>query len=151
MTIQYRKATHTDVPEIVRLLNDDILGSTREQYNENTLASYYTAFAAIDADKNNYLVIAELDGKTIGTMQLTFLTYMTYQGGKRLQIEGVRIDKSFRGHGIGEQMFKWAINLAKTEKCHLVQLTSDKQRPEAINFYKKLGFVDSHEGFKLHI
>ena len=33
--------------------------------------------------------------------------------------------------------------------CGLVQLTSDKQRPEARRFYESLGFVASHEGMKL--
>jgi GNAT superfamily N-acetyltransferase len=151
MNIIFRKAIRADIPDIVRLLMDDNLGSSREQYNKNVPSSYYSAFDAINLDKNNYLVVAELDGKIIGTMQLTFITYMTYQGGKRLQIEGVRIDKTIRGRGIGQEMFKWAINKAKEEGCHVIQLTTDKKRPEALKFYKKLGFVDSHEGFKFHL
>jgi GNAT superfamily N-acetyltransferase len=151
MNIIFRKANRTDVPEIARLLMDDNLGSSREQYNDNIPSSYYSAFDAINLDKNNYLVVAELDGKIIDTMQLTFITYLTYQGGKRLQIEGVRIDKTVRGQGIGQEMFKWAIDKAKEEGCHVVQLTTDKKRPEALKFYKKLGFVDSHEGLKFHL
>lgn len=33
----------------------------------------------------------------------------------------------------------------------MLQLTSDKQRPEAIRFYQSLGFIASHEGFKLSL
>jgi hypothetical protein len=33
--------------------------------------------------------------------------------------------------------------------CGLLQLTSDKQRPDAIRFYESLGFTASHEGLKL--
>ncbi|PHQ80208.1 MAG: hypothetical protein COB66_05320 [Coxiella sp. (in: Bacteria)] len=40
------------------------------------------------------------------------------------------------------------MQLAKDNDCHLVQLTTDKQRPDALDFYKKLGCVDSHEGLK---
>ena len=83
-------------------------------------------------------------------MQLTFIPYLTYQGGIRAQIEAVRIKKDKRGLGLGEEMFKWAIERAKGRGAHVLQLTSDKQRPEAIKFYEKLGFTASHEGMKLH-
>src|SRR5437773_1167926 len=113
MNIIFRKANRSDVPEIVRLLTDDNLGSSREQYSENIQSSYYSAFDVINQDKNNHLIVAELKGKIIGTMQLTFTTYMTYHGGKRMQIEGVRVDKNVRGQSIGNEMFTWAINKAR--------------------------------------
>ena len=149
MNINFRKANRADVPEIIRLLNDDKLGASREQYDEIIPEAYYSAFDAINSDGNNYLTIVEEDGKIVGTMQLTFIIYMTYQGGKRMQIEGVRVDKYARGKGIGKAMFEWAINKAKGEGCHLVQLTTDKKRPEALEFYKKIGFIESHHGLKL--
>ncbi len=68
---------------------------------------------------------------------------------KRAQIEGVRVDKSYRGKGVGEALFKEAIAISKFEKCGLVQLTTDKRREEAHRFYKRLGFLASHEGMKL--
>jgi GNAT superfamily N-acetyltransferase len=145
-----RKANHSDVPEMVRLLADDALGASREKHNETVMSSYYSAFDIINADTNNFLMIAELDGKIVGTMQLTFTTYMTYQGGKRAQIEGVRIDKGVRGQGIGKAMIEWAIKKAQEEGCHVIQLTTDKRRPEALEFYLRLGFIASHEGLKLH-
>jgi GNAT superfamily N-acetyltransferase len=153
MNLIFREAIRADVPEIVRLLTEDEIGSLREQYNKNHDAiqnSYYSAFDSISADKNNHLIIVELNGKIVGTMQLTFITYMTYQGGKRAQIEGVRIDKSVRGQGIGKAMIEWGINKAKDGRCHVVQLTTDKRRSDALEFYKKLGFVATHEGLKLH-
>lgn len=150
MNIHFRKATREDVPAIIRLLADDPLGAAREQYTNPLPNKYYAAFDEINSDKNNYLIIAEFDGNVIGTLQLTFITYLTYQGGKRALIEGVRTDKSVRGKGIGKAMLQWAINKAKEEGCHVVQLTTDKKRPDALEFYKKLGFIASHEGVKLH-
>lgn len=67
----------------------------------------------------------------------------------RCLIEGVIIAKQVRGQGLGEKMFEHAIERARERSCNLVQLTSDKQRPDALRFYEKLGFVASHEGFKL--
>ncbi len=151
MNIHFRKATRIDVPHIVRLLADDPLGVAREQYKEPLPSQYYTAFDRINSDKNNFLIVAELDNQVVGTLQLSFITYLTYQGGKRALIEAVRTDKSVRGKGIGKAMLEWAIHKAKEEGCHVVQLTTDKKRPDAFEFYKKLGFIASHEGMKLHL
>ena len=103
-------------------------------------------------DKNQELVILENDNNDIiGTLQLTFIPYLTYQGGIRAQIEAVRIHNNFRGKGFGKLLFEWAINRSRQKGAHLVQLTTDKQRPDAIEFYKALGFKDSHIGMKLHL
>lgn len=95
--------------------------------------------------------MVEDGSRIIGTSQLTIITHITYQGGKRGQIESVRIDESYRGRGIGKLMIEWAINKAREVGCHLVQLTMDKKRLETIEFYKKLGFEATHEGLKLHL
>ena len=80
-----------------------------------------------------------------------FIANLTYQGGVRAQIEGVRIHKDYRSQGIGKRLFKHLIEMAKQHGCHLVQLTTDKSRPDAFRFYEQLGFVNSHDGFKLHV
>ena len=76
---------------------------------------------------------------------------MTYRGGLRAQIEAVRIYKKFRAKGFGKKIFKWVIKRSADKGAHLVQLMTDKQRPDAIEFYKALGFKDSHIGMKLHL
>ena len=86
----------------------------------------------------------------VGTLQLSFIPYLTYKGGIRAQIEGVRVKKDKRGLGIGKIMFEWAIQRCKERNAHLLQLTTDKQRPEALKFYESLGFVATHEGMKMH-
>lgn len=153
MTLNFniRTATRDDVIHIVQLLAHDPLGKQRELYQDPLPKQYYNAFADIDTDKNNYLIVIEDGHKIIGTSQLTIITHLTYQGGKRGQIEGVRIDETYRGQGIGKLMIAWAINKAREAGCHLVQLTVDKKRLETIEFYEKLGFVASHEGMKLHL
>ena len=114
-------------------------------------ASYAKAFAAIAADPNNELVVAVRDDAVIGVLQLTFIPYLTYQGGWRALVEGVRIDARHRSEGLGRLFFEWAIARATQRGCHLLQLTTDKARPEAKRFYESLGFQASHEGMKLHL
>ena len=83
-------------------------------------------------------------------LQLTYIPYLTYIGSWRCLIEGVRIHSGYRGQGLGRRLFEWAIQRAKERNCRLLQLTSDKTRGDALRFYESLGFVASHEGFKLH-
>ena len=78
----FRKATEGDVPNIVKMLADDELGSKREDYKVPLPKSYYDAFQNILQDKNQELIILENFNKDIiGTLQLTFIPYLTYRGG----------------------------------------------------------------------
>ena len=149
--MKFRKATREDLSHIVKMLADDELGAQREDFKDPLPESYYQAFENISKDPNQELIVVENDDKgVIGTMQLSFIQYLTYRGGIRAQIEAVRIHKDWRGQGLGTQMFQWAINRAREIGAHVLQLTTDKQRPEAIKFYNELGFVASHEGMKMH-
>ena len=147
----FRKATEHDVVKIVEMIADDKLGKTRENFQVPLPKEYINAFQKIDADQNQELMVVENnDGEVVGTLQLSFLQYLTYQGGIRAQIEAVRIRKDQRGKGLGKELFQWAIERAKERGAHLLQLTTDKKRPEAIKFYEELGFTASHEGMKMH-
>ncbi|MEV4004072.1 GNAT family N-acetyltransferase [Actinomadura sp. NPDC049753] len=147
----FREATVDDLPEIVRLLADDPLGSTRETPGEEIPEAYFRAFAAIERDPNNSLVVAEVAGAVAGTLQLTFIPGLTYTGSERAQIEGVRVAAEQRGAGLGQLMINWAIDRARARGCRVVQLTTDRQRPDAIRFYQKIGFRPSHMGMKYHL
>ena len=130
------------------MLANDPLGALREDVHHSE--KYEKAFDIIDTDSNQSLMVVEDEkGELIGTFQLTFIQYLTHQGSIRVQVESVRVREDLRGKGIGEKIFNWISDHAKEKGAHLVQLTSDKKRPDAIRFYRKLGFVDSHEGFKL--
>ena len=147
--IIFRTALLADLPAIVELLVDDELGSQRETLSSPLDERYVVAFNAIEVDPNQRLVVA-IDGETvIGTLQISFIPGVARRGAWRGQIEAVRIAAPFRSAGIGQQMFEWAISECKARGCKLVQLTTDKGRPDAHRFYEKLGFVASHEGYKL--
>jgi len=151
-TGRFRRADRQDVPAIVRLLADDPLGSTRETTDGDQLPdAYWRAFQAIDADPHQLLMVAEADGQIVGTLQLTFIPSLTYTGGERAQIEGVRVAAGHRGRGLGRAMVLWAIARARARGCRLVQLTTDRRRPEARRFYASMGFRPTHVGMKLSL
>ncbi|MEO8932789.1 MAG: GNAT family N-acetyltransferase [Xanthomarina sp.] len=149
--MNFRKATEKDLSAIVEMMADDMLGKKRENFQNPLPIEYLNAFKNISSDKNQELIVVENeDFEVIGTLQLTFIQYLNYCGGKRAQIESVIIRKDKRGLGIGKSMFQWAINRAKEKNVRMLQLTSDKQRPRAIKFYEDLGFKATHEGMKMH-
>lgn len=150
MTI--RRATKNDIPAIVKMIAEDKFGKTREDFQTPLPNAYLKAFENINADKNQELIVVEKEKtEIIGTLQLSFIQYLSYCGGLRAQVEAVRIHKAYRGKGIGVKLLEWAIERAKKRKAHVLQLTTDKKRPEALLFYEKLGFEASHEGMKLHL
>lgn len=150
--MKIRRAKPDDVPAIVQLLANDKLGKLREDYKTPLPDAYLEAFKNIDNDINQELVVVIDSGEmVIGTLQLSFIQYLTYQGGIRAQIEAVRVHENYRNKGIGKDLFEWAIGRAREKGAHVVQLTTDKKRASALHFYENLGFTASHEGMKLHL
>ncbi|GKS15030.1 acetyltransferase [Paenibacillus chitinolyticus] len=146
--MEIRTAQRGDLEEIVRLLADDELGSQRERYEEPLPPAYEEAFSAITGQTGNSILVAEISGKVVGCLQLTLIPGLARMGMTRAQVEGVRVDSRYRGHGIGKALLGHAIETAKVHGCGLVQLTTDKTRGDAHRFYGKLGFTASHEGMK---
>ncbi len=144
-----RRARRADVAAIVAMLADDPLGATRESIDDQE--PYLAAFAALDADPNQYLAVAEDGGALVGTLQLTFIPGLSHQGSWRAQIEAVRVAPARRGDGLGTYLIDWAIGMARERGCRMVQLTSNAGREDAHRFYTRLGFAPSHVGFKLSL
>jgi len=148
---RYRRATAADVGAIVAMLADDLLGASRENASSAVNDCYRAAFEEIDADPNQFLCVVEDGPRIVGTLQLTFIPGLSRNGAKRGQIEAVRIVSDRRGGKLGEAMFAWAIRECRERGCSLVQLTTDKARPDAHRFYDRLGFEPTHIGYKLEI
>ncbi len=146
MEITIRRATAADVDPIVALLADDPLGATREKPGD---PAYLEAFAVIDADPHQRLVVAEAAGEVVGTLQLTFTAGLSRLGTTRATVEAVRVRSDQRGNGLGERLLRWAVDEARARGCGVVQLTTDASRVDAHRFYERLGFTASHVGMKL--
>ncbi|WP_406036658.1 GNAT family N-acetyltransferase [Micromonospora sp. NBC_00898] len=143
----FRDAVRADLPAVIALLADDVLGKARDFTEVDD--AYEKAFADIDADPRNHLVVADAGGELVGCMQITYIPGLGRHGAERSLIESVRVRSDQRGRGLGREMMTWAIDQARQRGCALVQLTTDKTRADAHRFYRNLGFVASHEGMKL--
>jgi GNAT superfamily N-acetyltransferase len=147
--IEIRAAVEQDVPAVVALLADDMLGAGRETPDD--LVPYLAAFTRLAADPNQLVAVAVRDDVVIGTLQLSVVPGLSRRGRTRSIIEAVRVHRDERGSGLGTTLIEWAIAESGRRGCSLVQLTSDRSRTDAHRFYERLGFTASHVGFKLEL
>jgi GNAT superfamily N-acetyltransferase len=147
--VTLRDARRDEVPLIVAMLADDALGSTRDQVVDPLPAAYYSAFDAIAASRDNRLLIADLDGEVVGSLQITFIPSLSKVGATKMLVEQVRVVGPRRGTGIGREIMAAVVALARTRRCKSVELASHRTRTDAHRFYARLGFVASHVGMKL--
>lgn len=149
--LSHRKATINDLNTIISLLMEDELGLTRESSSQEMTQKYIDAFHKIDADQNQYLMVVESGKEIIGTCHLTIMPSLTFIGSTRMQIEAVRVLQKYRGNGIGKWMINTAIEYGKSKGASIIQLTTNKSRARAKNFYESIGFEASNEGMKMWI
>lgn len=147
-SVRFRRGTAADLPAVVAMLADDPLGAAREQAGSPLAACYTDAFAAMERQGGNTLLVGEIDGAMVACLQLLVLPGISMQGATRAQIEGVRVASTHRGQRIGEALVREAMHRAVEAGCTVMQLSSNVARTDARRFYERLGFVASHIGMK---
>ena len=153
-TLQLRDATPDDIPVMLTLSHaGDARGANTPPLHPATFSDprYRSAFDEITADPSHRLIVAEIDGEIIGTLQISYIPGLPNLGMKRGMLENVHVRADHRGSGYGKAMVEWAIAHCRQAGCGSVQLTSNKVRSDAHRFYARLGFVATHEGFKLKL
>ncbi len=149
--ITMREATRADVARIVSLM---LLGAAKQTRTMAEIAeeaahpSYLAAFDEIARNTSNTLFVAEIDGRVVGTLQVTLIPGLIHRGRKRAKLESVHVDPEQRSRGIGADMVAFAVDFARRNGAGLVELTSNKTRESAHRFYRRIGFEQCHEGFK---
>lgn len=145
-----RDAALEDLPAIIALGEDDPVAVARDPIAA-PVSEHEEAFALIEADPGERLLVAELAGAVIGSFQLSFIPGIARRGTWRGMIESVRVTPAMQGRGIGRLMMLWAIDACREKGCHTIQLTSATNRPDAHRFYERLGFHATHRGYKLKL
>ncbi|MEE1819030.1 GNAT family N-acetyltransferase [Streptomyces sp. SP18ES09] len=142
-----RPATRAELPAVLALLADE--DGVVDPGSVVVTEAYERAFADIEGDPRNEVLVLVDGGLVLGCLQATYIPGLGRGGAERALIEAVRIRADRRGGGLGRELMERAVARARERGCALVQLTSDKRRTEAHRFYASLGFARSHDGFKL--
>ncbi|MFJ2370288.1 GNAT family N-acetyltransferase [Microbacterium sp. NPDC087665] len=145
-----RRATAADTDAVIALLADDPISAARgDVASDDDRPAYAAALVEILAEPSNDLLVVELDGAIVGTLQLTSIPGMARRGARRLLVEAVRVQSDLRSSGIGSAVMRWVGEIAAPAvDASMVQLTSDAARTDAHRFYERLGYIGSHLGFK---
>lgn len=141
----FRHAARPDIPSVIALLTDDMLGRDREITDP---AAYLVAFDAMQAEAANHLIVGTIDAEIVACYQITFISGLSLSAARRAQIEGVRVSAAHRGRGIGAALIRDAETRARAAGCGLLQFTTNRARRDAHRFYDRLGFTASHIGYK---
>lgn len=139
------RAHRSDVAAIAHLLGDDPIGATRESQD---LRDYEESFDAISRDSSQFLAVVRDGDDVVATAQLSIVPGLSRGGATRLQIEGVRVARRWRGRGLGAALLEWAHEHGRARGARLAQLTTDVERPEARRFYARHGYEATHVGLK---
>lgn len=98
--------------------------------------------------------IAELEGRTVGTVGLEVFAPVSGPAGQVIAVAGKRriagcdcslerlyVRREARGQGIGQALLQRAVLAAQSRGCRMMEIWSDKRFQEAHSLYQKLGAI----------
>ncbi len=144
-----RRATEGDLPRLIELMAQ-LRPNEPEAEDPSGVEAYARVLARMTAQGQRVLV-AEDDGRIAGALVLAIVENITRKGTPYAIIENVVVDEAARGIGHGEALIEQAVEEARQAGCYKVSLTSNKRRSEAHRFYERLGFVQTHEAFRMDL
>ncbi len=144
-----RRATEADLPRLIELMAQ-LRPDEPEAEDPSRVEDYARVLARMTAQGQRVLV-AEDDGRIAGALVLAIVENITRRGTPYAIIENVIVDEAARGRGHGEALIEQAVEEARQAGCYKVSLTSNKRRSEAHRFYERLGFVQTHEAFRMDL
>ena len=144
-----REATLHDLDAVLALQREDSFNAFSEP--DHVSANQRAAFAGIDADPQQQLLVGTLDERVVTTAQVTWIRMLSADGGLYCQVEAVRTASDLRGRGIGAQLMAVIEAEARRRGAARIQLTSNQRRADAHRFYERLGYEPTHVSMKKYL
>ncbi len=107
--------------------------------------------ARILADPARSLLVAELDGEVVGTVDVLVAPNLTHHAQPWALVENVVVDQRARRQGAGRALMLRAIEIAREAGCYKINLISGNERTGSHDFYRSLGFEAVGQGFKAYL
>ena len=149
--IVIRNAEKNDLARVVELMKALIITTSKaEAEGASTLADYEKVFDRIERDPNHKLIVAEVDGKVVGTADLLIVPNLSHRGLPWAVMENVIVDENVRRKGVAARMIKYLVEVAKKGGCYKIGLSSSTKRPAAHRMYESLGFKQYGLGYRIY-
>lgn len=129
------------VIEIAETVDDELVAAFARlipQLSKSSPPPTADQLAEMVAAGTSDVLLARLDGVIVGTLTLVTFRIPT---GVRAWIEDVVVDDAARGHGVGDRLNRFALDLAREKGAKTVDLTSRPSREAANRLYQRLGFL----------
>ena len=97
------------------------------------------------------LYVAEQDGEVVGTFALLIMDNLGHLGTPSGIVEDVVVAPARQGHGIGQQMMRFALEHCRQKGCYKLVLSSNAKRERAHAFYESLGFERHGFSFRANL
>lgn len=147
---EIRVANESDLPRILELYRElSIITTEAEQHLDASWDNYRNVFAEISNNPRRELLVAEYDGEVVGTVALFIIANLSHGATPYALVENLVVNHKYRRKGVGKKLMECTIARAKQERCHRIELVSDRRRKEAHRLYRSLGFKPSAYGFRI--
>jgi GNAT superfamily N-acetyltransferase len=147
--MRVREAAESDLAAVLALLDQDAIREIDEP--TDITAGQRAALREIIGMPHQQVLVGEVGGEIVATCQLAWLRRLIYDGGLICQVESVRVASQRRGQGLGADLMAYVRAEAHRRGCARIELTTNRQRERARQFYERLGYVPSHVGMKLYL
>ena len=147
-SILIRPARERDLDDLLALHRELADGSPVKMPDDP--AHSRPVLTAILADPARHLHVAATGMRVVGSADLLIVANLTHHARPWAVIENVIVTASARRQGVGTALLRQLVQIASAAGCYKVQLHSGKQRPQARQLYRQLGFRAVAEGFKLY-
>jgi len=124
MSVVIRQARRADIPGIVALFVEDQVDAILDGVNADV---YDAAFDAIGTERENTLIVGEMDARIVATYQLIFFSGLGNLGLRRAQVAALRVASDLVGHGLEQKMIEDAKMRARSARCRLIQITAIRE------------------------
>jgi GNAT superfamily N-acetyltransferase len=144
--VTVRPATTADLADLLHLYQ--LLAGNRVNALPAEPEEAMSLLKVISTLPSRQLLVAEVDGKVVGTVDLLIVANLTHNGAPWAIVENVVVDEIVRRRGVGSALIDEVVRRCSDAGCYKVQLLSNKQRTQAHGFYRSVGFEAVAEGFR---
>ena len=142
-----RRAETRDLPHLLRVLAQ--LSQTAPLDSESKNVQH--AWEQIQIQSERALMVAEMDGQVVGTIDWYLTPNLTHDARPYITIENFVVDSAHRRRGVGGALLTAVIEEAQRAGCYKIQLQSDIKRGDAHRLYEAAGFKPSAQGYRRYL
>ena len=140
MDVTFRKATISDVENIISLCNECFFEKTSLDYALDT-------FKKTMNDPNQIYIIGEFENNVIAHAKITIIPTIYEPMSTYSILNHVCVKPEYRRHNIASKMLEEIEKICIENKCKKMELWSNNVRTAAHACYKKFGFTIDDAGF----